>query len=97
MARKKTELQKAAGKLISAVQKEWGDELGEPNAEFSENVMDNAHDLLQAGSVEGIKQLLGPMTVRQYLGEVWVQAHPSVKPAISAIEEILSRDMRASE
>ena len=91
MPRKKSEIQKATGKLISAIQKEWGDSLGEPNAEFSENVMDNAHDLLQAGSVEGIKKLLGPMTVRQYLGEVWVQAHPNVKPAILAVEDLLNK------
>lgn len=90
MAKKKSDFQKAAGKLISAIQKEWGDELGNSNAEFSQNVMDAAHDLLQAGSTEKARELLGAMTVRQYLGEVWVQAHPSIKPAISAIEELLN-------
>ena len=90
MPRKKTDLQKAAGKLISAIQKEWGYVLGESNAEFSEKVMDAAHDLLKAGSVEKMRVLLGSLTVHQYIGEVWVQAHPRVRPAISVLEELLN-------
>jgi len=92
MTREKSDYQKAAGKLISAIQKEWGDELGETKAELSEKVMDAAHDLLQAKSVEGAKELLGSLTVRQYLSEVWVQAHPRVRPAIQVLEELLSRE-----
>jgi hypothetical protein len=91
MSKDKSDFQKAAGKLISAIQKEWGNTLGNPNAEFSENVMDSAHDLLQAGTIEKASELLGPMTVRQYLGEVWVQSHPSVRPAISVIENLLEK------
>lgn len=89
MAKNKTEYQRAAGKLISAIQKEWGGELGESNAEFSEDVMNGAHDLLQAGTAEGARKLLGPLTVRQYLGEVWVQRHQSVRSALEAFEAIL--------
>ncbi len=89
MPKKKSDFQRAVGKLISAIQKEWGDQLGNPNAEFSENVMNAAHDILQAGSPEKARELLGPLTLRQYLGDVWVQAHPNVKPAISAIEDLL--------
>ena len=92
MPRKKSDLQKAAGKLISAIQKEWGEDLGELHADFSEKVMDSAHDLLQAGSIVEVKKILGSLTVRQYLGEVWVQAHPSVKPAIQVIEELLDKN-----
>ncbi len=33
MPRKRTKFQKATGKLISAIQKEWGDELGESPTE----------------------------------------------------------------
>lgn len=90
MPKIKSDFQNAAGKLISAVQKEWGEELGNPNAEFSQNVMDAAHDLLQAGSVEKAREILGAKSVRQYLGEVWVQAHPNIKPAVFALENILS-------
>ena len=96
MVRKKTSLQKAAGKLISAIQKEWGEELGEPNAEFSEDVMDRAHDLLQAGTYGEIKKLLGSRTVSQYLGEVWLQRHPSVKKAVAAFEDQLQGEQDAN-
>lgn len=88
MPKIKSDFEHAAGKLISAVQKEWGDELGNPNAEFSQNVMDAAHDLLQAGSVEKAREILGAKSIRQYLGEVWVQAHPNIKPAVLALENI---------
>lgn len=86
MAKDKTEVQRAAGGLISAIQKEWGADLGESHADFSEDVMNAAHDLLQAGTVEAMKKILGPMTVKQYLGDVWVQKHPDVKPAIESLE-----------
>lgn len=90
MVKIKSELQKAAGKLISTIQKEWGEELGNSNANFSERVMDAAHDILQAGSAEQARELLGALTVRQFLGDVWVQSHPEVIPAILAIENALN-------
>ena len=48
MPREKSESEIAAGRLILAIQKEWGLELGEPEAEQSELVMGRAHELLQA-------------------------------------------------
>jgi hypothetical protein len=93
MPKKKTDLQRAAGKLISAIQKEWGTETGEPNVDFSERVMDSAHDLLQADGPHAIKELLGARTVRQYLGDVWVQRHPSVMSAVVAFEEALEKEL----
>ena len=48
MPREKSESERAAGRLILAIQKEWGLELGEPEAEQSELVMGRAHELLQA-------------------------------------------------
>lgn len=49
-----------------------------------------AHNLLQAGTVEGVKALLGPLTLRQYIGEVWLQGHPKVKPAVADVEALLN-------
>ncbi len=48
MSKVKSISEQAAGKLISAIQKEWGLELGNPVAEESEYVMGLAHNLLQA-------------------------------------------------
>lgn len=91
MTKNKSQLDIATGRHISAVQKEWGAELGESHAEFSENVLDAAHDLRQAGSPEAIKELLGNRDVSQFLGELWVRRHPSVKAAIQSLEELLFR------
>jgi uncharacterized protein YaiE (UPF0345 family) len=90
MSKKKNELQRAAGKLISSIQKEWGADLGETYAEFSQDVMSAAHVLFQAATAEGMKTVLGQKTVRQYLGDVWVQKHPNVKPAIETLEALLN-------
>lgn len=92
MPRKRTHIEKAAGKLISIIQKEWGNELGEPYAELSENVMNTAHDFLQAGTANKIKEILGSLTISQYLGEDWVQTHPNVVPAIMSLEEEITRN-----
>ncbi|MEW5251204.1 hypothetical protein [Microbulbifer discodermiae] len=89
---RKTDLQKCLGKLISAIQKEWGEQLGETTAaDLSEDVMDLAHTLLQAKTAEGVRGVLGNLTIQQYLGDVWVQGHPNVKKCISEVENALNR------
>lgn len=87
MTRSRTPLQAAAGKLIAAIQKEWGIEAGEPESVESENVMHEAHRLLQAASKFGsIGSVIGSGSVSTFLGEQWVQAHPGVLPYIAALE-----------
>ncbi len=83
---KKSPLEKAAGKLISAIQKEWGAELGETTAEVSEDVMGKGHDLLRAAKDNKVLLVLKGMSVTQYLGELWVRRHPSVKEFIFKFE-----------
>lgn len=89
MAKNKSEYEKAVGKLISAIQKEWGNELGGINPDFSQRVMDLAHNLLQARTPESARKLLGSLSVRQYLGDVWVQSHPNLVAPIVAVENSL--------
>ncbi|MCU7931647.1 MAG: hypothetical protein KZQ90_12665 [Candidatus Thiodiazotropha sp. (ex Codakia rugifera)] len=89
MAKKKTPLEKAAGKLISAIQKEWGEELGEFTAEVSEDVMGKGHDLLQAAKKNEVTYVLKGLNVSQYLGELWVRRHPAVKEHIAVFEKEL--------
>lgn len=92
MPKNKTELQKAIGKLISLIQKEWGKDLGEDYSEVSEEIMNKGHDLLKATTKEDVKKLLGQLTVRQYMGEIWLQAHPGVKEQVIVIEKILEKE-----
>lgn len=94
MAAKKSEFQKAAGMLISAIQKEWGKEFGERSSDFSEDVMNAAHDILRCGNSDGLRAMLGGKNVRQHLGDVWVQRHPNVKPVILELERIIVSDLK---
>lgn len=70
---------------MSEIQKNWGDKIGETNSDFSLDVMDAAHNLLLAETAEGIKEVLNRLTITQYLGDVWVQGHPTVKEQIRNI------------
>lgn len=66
---------------------EWGSEAGQPWAARSEAVMHSAHALLQAASKEGsIESVIGPGSVRTFLGWEWVDAHPAVLPYIADLE-----------
>lgn len=88
MTRSRSPLEAAAGKLIAAIQKEWGFEAGEPESATSENVMHAAHGLLQAASKFGsLESVIGSSSVSAYLGEQWVRAHPTVLPYIEALED----------
>ena len=86
MPAKKTEVRKAAGKLVSAIQKEWGDELDDPGAVVSETVMHNCHALLHANTAEELQKILNGRSVEEFLGIHWVKAHPTVKPFIRKLE-----------
>lgn len=89
MAKKISHFEMAAGKLISAIQKEWNKESSEPEANFSEEVMYTAHNLLQARTADSARILLEGSTLRQYLGEVWISQHPDVLPAVERMEAVL--------
>ena len=91
MVRARSETELAAGKLISAIQKEWGKELGWPGAEESEAVMSKGHDLLQAGKAEALQALLAGRSVAEYIGCVWLEKHASVKPAVDTLEQAIAR------
>ncbi len=87
MPRDRTSLEKAAGKLVSAIQREWTAEMGDPEADASEAVMHESPSLLQAASASGsIVGVIGRGSVSEFLGQAWVDAHPSVLPAIRALE-----------
>ena len=88
MPRSRTPLELAAGKLISAIQREWGAEAGEPASAASEEVLHHSHDLLQAAKTGSIKAATGASTVVEFLGKAWVAAHPRVWPHIQVLESL---------
>lgn len=94
MPRERTSYQASVGKLISAIQKEWGHEAGTTVGGFSEDVMDAAHKLLQAGNPVAAREILGGLTVEAYLGDLWVRRHPSVRVFVAEVETQLLTDVR---
>ncbi len=86
MPRTRTSLEVAAGKLTSAIQREWGAEVGEPSAAVSEQVMHASHSLLQAAKTGSISSVVGSGSVSEFLGKQWVHAHPKVWPYIQILE-----------
>lgn len=79
MARHRTSLQRAAGNLVSSVQKVWILQLGEAEASSSERAFGLAHQLLQAASSVGAR------SIEEFLGDAWVLRHPSTHEAIEAL------------
>ena len=83
MPRNRTALEKAAGKLILRIQQEWMQELGEPAAADSEQVMNRAHDLLQAASTGRFGHRLQQQAIEKFLGREWLRKHPEIQPFIN--------------
>jgi hypothetical protein len=80
-----------AGKLVLAVQGEWGRDLGEPIAQESEEAMYLSHKLLQAAKAGSIGTALGTATVAEFIGSPWVAQHPNVAPHIEALEAAIRK------
>ena len=94
MGRFRTPQEKAAGQLISAVQKVWGDYAGEPGAQVSEDAMHRCHDFLLAAKQGTLVSLLNGQSVADYIGPAWVRRHPQVLPAIRALESLINKSQR---
>jgi hypothetical protein len=92
MPRHRTPATRAAGKLVSTIQKVWGDALGTDSAPAAESVMYRAHDLMRADSVDALTRLLDGRSCAEYLGAEWVRAHPSIWPALRTFESIAFGD-----
>lgn len=92
MPRSKTLSEKAAGKLISAIQKEWGEEVGESTSEISMDVMDSVHVLIQARTANEMKKTLDGKTLIQYLGDLWVKRHPAILEPLTNLEQAIEKE-----
>ena len=88
MPRTRTPLEAAAGKLVSAISKEWSIEAGEASAELTEHVMHTPHSLLNAAKQGSIAGVVGSGTVSAFLGKQWVESHPNVWPSIYELERV---------
>ena len=92
MPRTRSELERAAGLLISNIQAVWHEEAGEPKSASSETVMHKSHGLLAAAKTGSLAPELAGATIGEYLGTAWVAAHPQVWPAIKSLEHAARSD-----
>jgi hypothetical protein len=90
MPRKRNPVGLAAGKLVLAIQKEWDEVVGEPDADLARQVMHRAQVLLQAAQNSVVSNLLDGRSVEEYLDSVWVEKHPAVKPSVAAFVSALN-------
>lgn len=89
MVRTRSPLEHAAGRLISAIQKVFIDEMGTGGSEESEAVMDRAHSLLQAAKrCETLADVLEQKSISEFLGATWVSRHPQVHGSIAQLEAV---------
>lgn len=91
MPRNRTDIEAAAGRLISAVQKAWGSELGTSTANTGEHVLGRAHELLRAAQSGTLDAILASGSVADFLGALWIKRHPQVLPAIQEVQCLLAR------
>jgi len=83
MPRRINTLAVAAGKLILAIQKEEGHDIG-PDAVATSLVKSRAHTLQHAAHNHCVPALLSGRSVVAYLDAAWVEKHPAVKPSVDA-------------
>jgi hypothetical protein len=73
-------------KLISALQKQWREELGGQEATATEAVLRKAQTLLTAVRDGTILRLLADGPLERHLGETWLNANAWAKPHVQKIE-----------
>ena len=95
MSENGTQSEALAGKLILAIQKQWGAEAGEPESAESEAIMHKSHRLLQAAKTGTLVALLGNASVTEFLGASWFARNQHVLPHARALLESIGRSGEA--
>ncbi len=54
--------------------------------------MELAHELLQAREVNEMRRHLSGKSVAQYIGEIWLQKHPEVKPFVNQLNSEITKN-----
>jgi hypothetical protein len=91
MTRNRAATGRAAGKLISAIQREWNMEIGEampmpPNTPWVSRMAS-----FQAVSQGRLEQELNDRAITNHIGAPWIKRHPAVAQAIQALEQTRAR------
>lgn len=78
-------------KLISAIRKQWREELGGSEAPATESALRNVQDLLTAVRDGSIMSLLAQDSIARHLGEDWLACNPWAQPHVRKIEMAIFR------
>jgi hypothetical protein len=84
--RRKTATEVAAGQLVLAIQKIWGQRVGTDRAAAAEAAMNRAHELHQAARRGTLEHLLGNTTAADFIGREWIECHPGIKKAADGLQ-----------
>ena len=86
MKRDETELQRALGRLFTAIQGEEMRALGTPWWGDAHTALRRAEALYWAAKRGRLDETMGRSSPREYLGLEWLSRHPRILPALQHLE-----------
>jgi len=86
MPREASELERALGRLLTAIQSEETRALGSREWAPTHMTLGRAEGLYWAAKRRTLAQALGEQSPRAYLGLDWLARHPRVLPAVQELE-----------
>jgi len=75
-------------KLISAIEREWREELGGPDASLTETVLRKVHRLLTTLKLDTPDRAVEHL--QSQIGPEWLESHPWAKPYVLRIDLALT-------
>lgn len=82
-------------KLIAALERQWREELGGPEAAATALVLRKAHGLLKVANADQPAVFAPGQRLRDYLGAAWVDLNPWAAGPIDKIDATLKQSFRA--
>ncbi|HMD72878.1 MAG TPA: hypothetical protein VKG05_03350 [Steroidobacteraceae bacterium] len=86
MPREASELERALGRLLTAIQSEETRAINSPEWAPTHATLARAEGLYWAAKRRTLGQALGEESPRSYLGLAWLARHPRVLPAVQELE-----------
>lgn len=98
MARPRTPVRRAVGKLIMELDREYmrAVEDGQPT-EWLQSALDKAHDFLGCETDSEVRGILGPKTMVRFFGSLKSQSFPRVAAKLAELDLLLLRTSSLDE
>jgi hypothetical protein len=97
MQNRQSDQARQLSKLISALQKQWQQELGEPGATLTEAALRGAQSLLSASHSGVIAGMLASAPIEHHVGADWVAANPWAQPYLARIAQTVGPPQNGAE